>query len=344
MQNNIILLDTLFGIPCFWWWLLASLGAFLLGWLLDWLFSRQQRAVVVNELEGKIQRLHDQNVKWEADYNGLKYEYEEQEKRLKKIRADLQLCEADKDILKHKLSKAQSGDTTDAPLAVGRNIDEATIENTGIGGGVSTPSVRELPYAKAFSEDNLQIVEGIGPKIETLLKDNGIGNWGALASAKNDRLKTILQEAGSRFKMHDPGAWSHQASLAAAGDWPALIAYQHTLSSGIELTEGGSTPSKVEKMAMKILGFSDNPEDLKIIEGIGPKIESILKEEGIINWSVLAATAVDKLREILANAGERYRLADPGTWPKQADLAAKGNWKELAEYQDYLDGGREPTA
>jgi len=36
-------------------------------------------------------------------------------------------------------------------------------------------------------------------------------------------------------------------------------------------------------------------------------------------------------------------LADPTTWPKQAEYAADGEWDALEEYQDFLDGGRSPT-
>jgi hypothetical protein len=47
------------------------------------------------------------------------------------------------------------------------------------------------------------------------------------------------------------------------------------------------------------------------------------------------------LKEILDKAGERYQLADPSTWSKQAAMASEGQWKELFEYQDRLDGGKE---
>jgi hypothetical protein len=45
----------------------------------------------------------------------------------------------------------------------------------------------------------------------------------------------------------------------------------------------------------------------------------------------------------LAAAGDRYKLAKPNTWPKQAGLAAAGKWGELQEYQDYLDKGVDPN-
>ncbi len=91
-------------------------------------------------------------------------------------------------------------------------------------------------------------------------------------------------------------------------------------------------------------GKTVKQDDLKIVEGIGPKIEELLHEAGIKTWADLAAAEVSRLREILDAAGPRYQIHDPGTWPKQASMAHEGQWEALAEYQDHLDGGKEPEA
>ncbi len=83
-----------------------------------------------------------------------------------------------------------------------------------------------------------------------------------------------------------------------------------------------------------------NPDDLKRIEGIGPKIEELLNSEGIYKYEQLATTKVDTLRAILDKAGTRFKMHDPQSWASQADLADKGEWTKLKEYQDYLIGGR----
>ena len=82
-------------------------------------------------------------------------------------------------------------------------------------------------------------------------------------------------------------------------------------------------------------------DDLKKVEGIGPKIAELLNNAGINTFSDLAATEVDRVKEILAEAGSRYAAHNPGTWPKQAGLAAEGKWEELEKWQDELDGGKE---
>ena len=200
-----------------------------------------------------------------------------------------------------------------------------------------------INYAALFGTDNLQIIEGIGPKVAELLSSNGIATWADLASKSPDEIKPILDAAGSAYKMMDPTSWPQQAKLAAEGQWAALIEFQKFLDGGKESTGDFETPSKAEDMALKILGFSNNPEDLKIVEGIGPKIESLLKEGGINNWDDLATTLVARLYEILDAAGENYRLAKPVTWPRQAALAAEGRWDELKEYQKFLDKGSTPA-
>ncbi len=81
------------------------------------------------------------------------------------------------------------------------------------------------------------------------------------------------------------------------------------------------------------------PDDLKKIEGIGPKIEGILHDAGILTFAQLAAATVSSLEKIVReDAG--IRVAYPDTWPEQATLAANGSWTALEKLQDELKGGR----
>ena len=95
------------------------------------------------------------------------------------------------------------------------------------------------------------------------------------------------------------------------------------------------------KAAKAAFGKTIKQDDLKIVEGIGPKIEELFKTSGILSWKALGETSVDRLREILSKAGERYQIHDPGTWPKQSKMAYEGKWQELKDWQSTLDGGRE---
>ena len=81
-------------------------------------------------------------------------------------------------------------------------------------------------------------------------------------------------------------------------------------------------------------------DDLKKIEGIGPKIAELLNAAGIQSYADLAGTDIDKIKEVLDEAGSRYKMHDPTTWPEQAQMAADGKWDELKELQENLKGGK----
>ena len=80
--------------------------------------------------------------------------------------------------------------------------------------------------------------------------------------------------------------------------------------------------------------------DLKKIEGIGTKIEEILKTNGILTFEQLAQTSTQQLQQLLHKAGSRFKMHQPDSWPKQATLAANGLWKDLQELQQKLNRRR----
>ena len=104
------------------------------------------------------------------------------------------------------------------------------------------------------------------------------------------------------------------------------------------------TPStdrgRLASTVVQLTGTQPRPQDLQLVEGIGPKIAAVLIEHGINDLGQLAETPVERLREILAGAGGRFRLADPGTWPRQAALGAAGDWTALTQLQTELKGGK----
>ncbi len=81
-------------------------------------------------------------------------------------------------------------------------------------------------------------------------------------------------------------------------------------------------------------------DDLTKVEGIGPKINGLLNDDGIYSFEQLADAKVSRLKKILADAGSRYQMHNPATWPKQSGMCAKGEWEKLKKWQDELDGGR----
>jgi len=81
-------------------------------------------------------------------------------------------------------------------------------------------------------------------------------------------------------------------------------------------------------------------DNLTKIEGIGPKIASLLIADGIVTFADLSKAKLTQLETVLKNAGPRFKMHKPTTWAEQAKIAAKGNWAELKKLQDELDGGK----
>jgi cell division initiation protein len=80
--------------------------------------------------------------------------------------------------------------------------------------------------------DELDIIEGIGPKIAMLLYDTGIFTFRDLAITPVYKIEEILEAAGPQFARHDPTTWTQQAKLAAEGRWDDLEALKGFLIRG----------------------------------------------------------------------------------------------------------------
>jgi len=190
---------------------------------------------------------------------------------------------------------------------------------------------------RKITKDDLQKIEGIGPKIEDVLNINGIHTFKVLHEKDRNTLKEYLENAGPQFKMHEPASWPHQAGMAARGEWDDLRIYQDFMDSGRE--------APLSKSNLKITSHHTKDrstnDDLKKIEGIGPKIEAVLKEAGLETFDKLKDSNRDAIKAILDASGPQYRMHEPETWPLQASMAFNGDWEKLKEYQDFLLGGRE---
>jgi len=307
------------------WWLWFLLP-FLLGLLLGWLiWGRFQK--MVGELQAEVRRLKSRISELEAELEKCRAKGAE-------LNSALTLCEG-------RLKEAKQAPVVKASAPP---PPPASSKPLGI---ASTPAAAPAPAAKtnmyaALKPDNLQVVEGIGPKMNEVLKKHGVHTWAELGSSNFTQLRGILdKENPKRYRIIDPTTWPSQAKLANDGEWEKLIAMQKQLDTGRAGVSNHETDSKVEKMLIKLGVLKKwKQDDLKAVEGIGPKIEGLLKAGGIDTWRKLSNTQVSVIQGILNNAGKRYKLADPTTWPKQAGMCADGKWDELTAYQDQLNGGK----
>jgi predicted flap endonuclease-1-like 5' DNA nuclease len=299
-------------------WLISWILPFLLGLALGlWLWFRYK---------GKSQFLKDQIDGYTSTINDL----EQALAKCKSKRIDL---EGELALTKGKMREMEN-DISRIRKEAGKSSSRFTRSET------SNESEQSFaPYYK-LKDGNLQIIEGIGPKMEALLKENNVNTWKALSELNPKEIRDILNKYGDKYKIIDPQTWSQQAKLASAADWKSLVDLQRKLAGGKKNAQG-LTESKVEKVLIKLgLIKKYKQNDLKLVEGIGPKIEKLLIDAGIDTWEKLGHSKVEDLQAILDEAGSRFSLADPSSWPKQGELADQERWKELENYQDFLQGGK----
>lgn len=92
-------------------------------------------------------------------------------------------------------------------------------------------AVMELEAEAPSEEDDLTVIEGIGRKMSSALKNAGITTYVALAEADEATLRAAIEAGGMRFSP-SLTTWSEQAAYAARGDWDGLAQFKSTLTSG----------------------------------------------------------------------------------------------------------------
>lgn len=145
--------------------------------------------------------------------------------------------------------------------------------------------------------------------------------------------------------------WQADAYVPTAfGAYNSVLSLIKPASTNGKTTKKTTTKSSAEAEKAAPVAKASKPapakttkaakDDLTKIEGVGPKIASLLNEAGIVTYEDLSKAKVETLKGILEKAGSRYKMHDPTTWPKQAALAAKGEWDKLEKLQAELKGGR----
>jgi len=76
-------------------------------------------------------------------------------------------------------------------------------------------------------------------------------------------------------------------------------------------------------------------DDLSILDGVGPKYADALKGKGITTFAQLSAMTPEAIEETLVKANAPLIAGhNAHTWPRQAKLAANGDWSALRRYID----------
>lgn len=210
-------------------------------------------------------------------------------------------------------------DTAESGIRTGQGGDTEVIVQTR--SSIQVPAVAENQFAQ---RDDLTLIDNIGPFLQQKLNEADIYRYEQISGWSEADIITYTELIG-----YIPG-------IIQRDDWVGQ-------AKGLAMSEAAGLATAAETGAQEPAPSADEPEaedDLKIVEGIGPKIESILKASGIFTLAVLADTSTERLREILDDAGSRFKSRDPKTWPVQAGLAADGKLAELKAWQGELKGGK----
>ncbi|WP_022952739.1 helix-hairpin-helix domain-containing protein [Leucothrix mucor] len=196
---------------------------------------------------------------------------------------------------------------------------------------VATPSKGTSTVTTPHSGDDLTRITGINDKVVSALNANGVKTYADLEKLDRTTLKRFLNETDdASLHITEPASWPHQARLCSEHNWSKLREYQDFLS--------GNRPELTEQTPADDDGSSSARDNLKKIEGIGPFFERTLNEAGITTFAQLKNADRDTLKAIIDAAGPEYHSHEPETWPYQAGLADRGEWKKLKDYIHFMTG------
>jgi predicted flap endonuclease-1-like 5' DNA nuclease len=216
---------------CLWWLVFGLLVGFVLSWFLGH-GSRRSGSSATGAVAGsgaaamqtsELQRLR-------AELDRLNAAHTAEGSQLSALRAELASAAGahhdELDQLHAELLAAR------AQLAKELSAHSADAQKlAALGSSAAAAAYGFVPKTRS-GEDDLAIVEGIGPKIAELLRSNGIRTFEQLAATPAARLHDILAAAGPRFKIaNHPDTWPSQAELCAKGQWEDLRKVQEGLTT-----------------------------------------------------------------------------------------------------------------
>ncbi|MGD9796347.1 MAG: hypothetical protein AB7V43_23010 [Acidimicrobiia bacterium] len=239
------------------------------------------------------------------------------------------------------LLRSVRADSDDSNLALAASVDDAETER--LRHRVATLEVvaaerDRLAAQLASCQDDVAKAKAVAKEANVALDD-------ALRSPSTLAAPTLVAPTVAPVPASAPAPAPTAAPFASSGEEmpaPAPVASSAPVSAPPAAPPAFAGLARADLDAARaVFGRAVKMDDLELIEGIGPKIAELLTSAGILTWSDLAHSQIGAIRTILEGAGERFRMHDPTTWPRQAGLAARGRWEELKSLQDALDGGRE---
>ncbi len=217
--------------------------------------------------------------------------------------------------------------------------------------------------------DDLQLISGVGPKLEKMLHDLGIYHFSQIAGwTKKD-----IAEVDDKLKFKgriEREEWVRQAKLLAAGKMAQFEKEYGTggkkdasgksragsrtrksstgksapkAASGAATKGGKGKAGKKEKpQAYGLSGpIGGKADDLQLLSGVGPKLEKVLHDLGIYHFSQIAGWTKKDIAEVDGKLKFKGRI-EREEWVRQAKLLAAG---KMAQFEkEYGTGGKKDAS
>ncbi|KAG1682809.1 hypothetical protein GQR58_010597 [Nymphon striatum] len=178
--------------------------------------------------------------------------------------------------------------------------------------------------------DDLKKISSIDENTELLLRNKGIKSYIDLRDVDHETLTDIMNTPEFSVSKQEVETWPHQSSLAAKAEWKKLSDYQDFRNRSINTVSSQSYKPTINDST------HGQRDKLTKIAGVTPEIEETLNQHGIHSYSLLQGTNKESIKKHLVNDGINTDKLNIGSWHQQAELAEKGKWDELEEYQDFL--------
>ena len=185
---------------------------------------------------------------------------------------------------------------------------------------------RETVASTAESRDDLTRIEGITEEAQRALYSSGYYRYSDLQNASKKQLKRVLAGYNLKFTDAQTKSWIVQSeSLVSQGE----ISEQSVQQSQFN-TSDSDTRASEEHVSRNA---SSQRDDLTKIRGIGKATSDLLSRSGITSYRDLYEAEPQRLRQLLDQAGPKFKLIDPSNWSQQAALAMNANSDGLKRWQ-----------
>ena len=185
---------------------------------------------------------------------------------------------------------------------------------------------RETVASTAESRDDLTRIEGITEEAQRALYSSGYYRYSDLQNASKKQLKRVLAGYNLKFTDAQTKSWIVQSeSLVSQGE----ISEQSVQQSQFN-TSDSDTRASEEHVSRNA---SSQRDDLTKIRGIGKATSDLLSRSGITSYRDLYEAEPQRLRQLLDQAGPKFKLIDPSNWSQQAALAMNADSDGLKRWQ-----------